>query len=104
MFSRSLKRCMTSVAVLSKTRLSALPKYEDHSSGFSTDSVKDLAKWRMRIIAMRDNLIVNAGCPECPKCQGTGYVKCPVCDNGCDYCEGTGIKKCKSCNGTGRML
>ena len=104
MFSRALKRGMTSAVVLSKTHLSALPKYEAYGAGFSTDSVKDWVKWQTRIIAMRDNLVVNSGCPGCPKCMGTGYIKCPMCDNGCDYCEGTGIKKCKSCNGTGRML
>ena len=104
MFARSLKRCITSLAVIPKSYLCALPKYEEHAVGFSAGPVKDWAKWQSRALVMRDNLVLNADHSKCPKCDGTGYVQCPVCEDGCAHCEGTGIDKCWLCNGTGRML
>jgi hypothetical protein len=49
------------------------------------------------------------GLGHCMHCDGRGYVRCYLCDQGracecgcrCSACKGTGRKTCYECEGTG---
>lgn len=47
---------------------------------------------------------------KCPRCDGTGTIPCPTCENGmnpdnrdnpCLNCNGTAEKSCPNCEGKG---
>ncbi len=48
-----------------------------------------------------NNMYASKSFSPCHYCDGTGYIECNFCNDGCSRCEHTTMLKCSFCGGDG---
>ena len=79
----------------------AQPDYYDNDYYYYENYIdyKELAVRRANALK---NLYSTKLFTPCHYCDGTGYIECTYCNNGCWRCKNTTMLKCRFCGGDGQ--